>query len=127
MDMNDKMMLCTVRDRCAELGMAIGDVSDGYHTFNELYRHRTVLFSVVCNQNRDISWKSKQHDDGTMFDGMFIVGINTLDGQATYHCDLDDWDMFDVKELEYAPKWDGHTSDDVLDRLQSIGGDGRWW
>ena len=24
-----------------------GDTSDGYHTFNELYHHRAVLFSVI--------------------------------------------------------------------------------
>ena len=26
----------------------IGDMSDGYHTFNELYHHRAVLFSIIC-------------------------------------------------------------------------------
>ena len=54
----------------------MGEVSDGYHTFNELYDHRAILFSVICNQNSDIAWKSKLHEDGTMYDGMFIVGMN---------------------------------------------------
>ena len=27
----------------------MGDVSDGYHTFNELYHHRAVLFANICN------------------------------------------------------------------------------
>ena len=27
-----------------------GDTSDGYHTFNELYRHRAILCSVICKQ-----------------------------------------------------------------------------
>lgn len=57
--------------------MDMGEISDGYHTFNELYHHRAVLFSVICNANKEIAWKSKAHADGTMFDGMFIVGINT--------------------------------------------------
>lgn len=82
-----------------------GDTSDGYHTFNELYRHRAILFSVICNERPEVSWKSKRHHDGTMYDGMFIVGIDTPEGQATYHYDIDPyWDMFRVKELELAPE-----------------------
>ncbi len=98
-----------------------GEVSDGYHTFNELYHHRAVLFSVICNVYSDRAWKSKKHSDGTMYDGMFIVGINTPDGQATYHYNVVPyWDMFDVPELEFSPKWDGHTSDDAIERLTSL-------
>lgn len=97
-----------------------GTLSDGYHTFNELYDHRAVLFSIICNQNKDLAWKSKKHDDGTMFDGYFIVGIKTPLGQYTYHYPIDAyWDMFDVKELENAPKWDRHQPKDI-DRLFSI-------
>lgn len=35
-----------------------GEISDEYHTFNELYFHRMILFSVICNQNKDKAWKS---------------------------------------------------------------------
>lgn len=94
-------------------------LSDGYHTFNELYYHRMLLFSIICNQNKDVAWKSKLHDDGTMFDGYFIVGITTPKGDFTYHYELKDWDMFKVKELETAPKWDGHQPKDIV-RLLSI-------
>lgn len=80
-----------------------GELSDGYHSFNELYYHRMILFSIICNQNKTISWKSKLHDDGTMFENYFIVGINTPDGQFTYHYHIDHWDKFDVIELETAP------------------------
>ena len=100
----------------------IGDLSDGYHTFNELYHHRAILFSVICNLMPDRAWKSKLHDTGDMFDGMFIVGIETPDGQATYHYDVNPyWDMFKVKELEKAPKWDGHTSTDAINRIVNLG------
>ena len=34
-------------------------VSDKHHTFGDLYLQRTVLFSIICNQNKDIAWKSK--------------------------------------------------------------------
>lgn len=98
----------------------IGEVSDGYHTFNELYHHRAVLFSVICNQNKEISWKSKSHHDGTMYANMFIVGVNTPKGQYTYHYDVNPyWDMFDVKSIDNAPEYDGHKPSDI-DRLFSI-------
>lgn len=99
----------------------IGEFSDGYHTFNELYRHRAILFSVICNNNKDIAWKSKLHHDGTMYDGMFIVGINTPKGQATYHYDINPyWDMFKVQELKKAPEWDGHTPDEAIKRISFL-------
>ena len=103
----------------------IGDMSDGYHTFNELYHHRAVLFSVICNLNPFCSWKAKKHHDGTMYDGMFIVGINTPEGQATYHYDIDPyWDIFKVPEAEFAPEWDGHTADEAIRRIALLGRDG---
>lgn len=95
------------------------NVSDGYHTFDELYYHRGLLFSLVCNQNNEISWKSRKHSDGTMYNGMFIAGINTPEGQYTYHCENDLWDLFNVKELEHAPEWDGHKPKDIV-RLLSL-------
>ena len=100
----------------------LGNYSDGYHTFNELYHHRAVLFSVICNQNKDLAWKSKKHDDGTMYEGMFIVGIDTPEGSATYHYDIEPyWNYFDVKELDNAPKWDGHTPAEAIERIRKIG------
>ena len=83
--------------------LVTGDTSDGYHTFNELYHHRAVLFSVIVKAFPGMAWKAKHHYDGTMYDGMFIVGIETPDGQASYHYDINPyWDMFQCKELEYA-------------------------
>ena len=98
-----------------------GETSDGYHTFNELYHHRAVLFSVIVKVFPDHAWKSRKHHDGTMYDGMFIVGIETPDGQATYHYDIEPyWDMFQCKELEYAPEWDGHTPDEAIRRIGNL-------
>lgn len=98
-----------------------GETSDGHHTFNELYHHRAVLFSIVVNVFKERSWKSKKHHDGTMFENMFIVGIETPDGTVTYHYDIEPyWDMFNCKELDKAPKWDGHTSSDSIKRLESL-------
>lgn len=98
-----------------------GNTSDGYHTFNELYHHRAVLFSVIVKIFADRAWKSKLHADGTMYDGMFIVGIETPDGQATYHYDVDPyWDMFQCKEVDRAPEWDGHTPDQAIERIGKL-------
>lgn len=104
-----------------------GDTSDGYHTFNELYRHRAILFSVICNERPEVSWKSKRHHDGTMYDGMFIVGVDTPEGQATYHYDIDPyWNLFRVKELELAPEWDGHTPGEAIRRIGTLTPSNEW-
>lgn len=42
----------------------MGEVSDGYHTFNQLYHQRAILFAAIVNQNKDIAWKSYKHSDG---------------------------------------------------------------
>ncbi len=121
MDMKKEEFLVSAYKTLEVSENKVEDVSDGYHTFKELYHHRAVLFSVICNMFKDIAWKSKMHNGGTMYDGMFIVGINTPNGQATYHYDIDPyWDMFNVKELESAPKWDGHTPDESIRRIGEL-------
>lgn len=107
----------------ATLGTRItGETSDGYHTFDELYHHRAVLFSVVVRDHAELAWKSKLHHDGTMYDGMFIVGIEAPQGQATYHYDIDPyWDMFGCRELDRAPEWDGHTPSEAIERISTLG------
>ena len=97
-----------------------GNASDGYHTFNELYHHRAVLFSVIVENFAARAWKSKLHADGTMYEGMFIVGIETPDGQATYHYDMPYWNLFRCKEVDRAPEWDGHTPDQAIERIGKL-------
>ena len=98
-----------------------GETSDGYHTFNELYHHRAVLFSVIVKAFEDKAWKSRKHHDGTMYDGMFIVGVETPNGQATYHYDMEPyWEMFCCKEIERAPEWDGHTPAQAIERIGKL-------
>lgn len=93
------------------------NISDGYHTFGQLYHDRAVLFAIICNTYKDNAWKSKKHHDGTMFgadDEMFIVGVETPQGQYTYHYHIEPyWDMYNVKEVEFAPEYDGHTHEDI--------------
>lgn len=99
---------------------SVKNVSDGYHTFDELYYHRMVLFAMLCNTYPDKAWKSWYHHDGTMFDGdMFICGINTPKGQYTYHYKSEHWHNFNVVQLFSAPVYDGHKPSDIK-RLFSL-------
>lgn len=99
----------------------IGEISDGYHTFNSLYHQRLILFAALVNAYPDISWKTTRHDDGEecFGGGWFLVGIDTPEGSYTYHYKIEDWDLFKCKELYQAPYWDGHTEKDV-ERLLSL-------
>ena len=110
-------------DRLEKLEKEIkdGTLSDGYHTFNELYEQRMYLFATIVNQNKDKSWKSFKHEDGKLcFDGgWFVVGIDTPKGSYTYHYENKYWNLFDCQELEVAKHWDGHTDKDVS-RLLSL-------
>ena len=100
-------------------GFSTEDISDKWHTFGDLYYHRMILTYMVLKNYPSLSWKSKQHHDGTMFDDSFIVGIDTAKGQYSYHYDLKYWDLFDIKELDKAPVYDGHKPEDI-GRLLSL-------
>lgn len=102
-----------------------GDTSDGFHTFNELYEHRTALFAAVCRMVPAWSWRSHRHHEGgdPMFLGFFIAGVDLPSGAISYHVEDQYWDLFDgCPTLEYAPAWDGHTSKDVMARLNAWSG-----
>jgi hypothetical protein len=97
-----------------------GKVSDGYHTFDELYDHRCLLFCVATALNEGNSqWKSRKHHDGSSFDGWFIAGLLTHYGPISYHIPDKYWDLCKAEERDTAPEWDGHTSQDVIERLTS--------
>lgn len=95
-------------------------MSDGYHTFADLYEQRLIL-SAALAKNNPYAWKSKRHEDGSVpfGGGWFIMGFDTDEGCYTYHYELKDWDLFQCKELGKGKPWDGHTSKDVR-RLLSI-------
>ena len=99
----------------------IGEMSDGYHTFNGLYYQRMVLFAALVKAYKDKAWKSLHHEDGELCfgGGWFIVGIDTPQGSYTYHYEDKDWNLFDCIELPVAKHWDGHTEADVT-RLLSL-------
>jgi len=98
-------------------------MSDGYHTFADLYEQRLIL-SAALAKNNPHAWKSKRHEDGSVpfGGGWFIMGFDTDEGCYTYHYELKDWDLFQCEELDKGRPWDGHTSKDVR-RLLSIPAD----
>ena len=116
-DFTDKINQLILQGK--DKGFSTKNISDKWHTFGDLYYHRMILTYIILKNYPNLSWKSKQHHDGTMFDGSFIVGINTLKGQYSYHYDLEHWDLFDIEELDKAPIYDGHKPEDIT-RLISL-------
>ena len=99
-------------------------ISDGYHTFAELYEHRHLLTCLLGSNINVAGWKSKRHEDGTMYPDSFIVGISVADSRfydelVRYHMPLEFWDLFITYDiLDVAPRWDGATSSDYLNRIR---------
>ena len=105
----------------------MGEVSDGYHTFNELYEYRMLynaaLFNEFAKQGLYDVHKSRKHSDGEYPFGdsnWFIVMAELPTGQISNHYEMKDWDLFHVPEKEKANVWDGHTPKDVSERLRNF-------
>ena len=109
------------------------EVSDGYHTMTELYEHRNRLFIALCraltrlyicrqvepsfvNECKEV-WRSKTEDPE-----WFLLGIETVpEHQITYYLHISLWsDTEFAYTRETAPEFDGHTSNDVLERLKNL-------
>ena len=123
-----------------------GLLSDGYHTFNDLYEIRKAYNVALFNEwaaNRmkylkevKESWshlqevfakydvhKSLRHHDGELCfgGGWFIVVAMLPTGQITNHYKLEDWRLFKIPSYETALyPFDNHSSKDVIERLLAI-------
>ena len=111
-----------------------GNVSDGYHTFEELYYYRLCynaalvntlvsLKDTLPNSFKDIKvCKSKKHFGGEPCygGGWFIVMISTPWGQISNHYKLEHWNMFDCPVTKESWKWDGHNMKDAMERLNRL-------
>lgn len=115
----------------------VGKITDGFHTIDELYDHRCVLWIKMCKFYQWAEaegmgsiwgrvWKTKKHSDGSEWEGWFLLGLTDMHGsdkarQLTYHIPIKFWDLCDfVDEIEIAPEFDGHTSEQVLERLKNL-------
>lgn len=97
-----------------------GNISDGYHTFNELYDHRCHLFIALMRSNPAISWRANNHSDGSNYTDWFVAGMHLPTGDISYHLPNWMWEMLDrcgIKTSLRAPEFDGHSSSDVVKRL----------
>lgn len=102
----------------------MGNVSDGYHTFNELYEYRMLYNAAFFNElakNSDIKvCKSWRHSDGEecFGGGWFIVMAELPTGQISNHYEAEHWFLFKIPERETAFGYDGHTPQDAAQRLK---------
>lgn len=105
-------------------------ISDGQHTFGDLYFHRMCLTKIIAYVvttedamlvgTRHRVYRSTKHSDDSMFDGYFIVVFKTPEGDYSYHYEMKYWDMFDfLPTHDRADEYDGHTPDDIS-RLDSL-------
>lgn len=104
-----------------------GNISDGYHTFNELYEYRLLynasMFNELAKQGLYDVHKSKLHSDGTISFGdenWFIVQAELPTGQISNHYEIKDWNLFQVPVKEKANPYDGHSPQDVANRLREF-------
>lgn len=105
----------------------LGDISDGYHSFGELYRYRLLYNAALFN-----SWavlglydvhKSRLHHDGEFPFGdsnMFIVVAELPTGQISNHYKVKDWGLFQIPSKDLPNVYDGHTPDLVAMRLEDF-------
>ena len=103
-------------------------LSDGYHTFWELYEHRCMLWIKLCMICANSSpyeeiWMSKKHSDGSKIEWWFVLWMwKDAWIQITYHLPMKYFGMCKMfaKEKLKAHKFDWHTSRDVLNRLENL-------
>ena len=103
--------------------LAAGEGFDGFHTHNELYEQRMLLLANLVQR-----WyaegvpvvKSWRHHTGETCHGggWFIVVMQLVTGQVSFHVPERDWELFHVPGQELAPVWDGHTPQEALRRLR---------
>ena len=128
----------------------VGEVSDGFHSFNELYNFRKVYNALLFNEwgsqinkisefhkdkngrvheviiskkpKYDVHKSIRHHDGELCFGGGWFVVVAVLpSGQITNHYEMKDWGLFKIPEVEKAKyEFDGHTSQDSIERMLNL-------
>lgn len=131
----------TVKDLNTVIGFfsedSKGKISDGYHTFDELYDYRMIYNAALFNEwahtlspmngygnslfrfTKFNIHKSTRHSDGGLCfgGGWFIVMAELPTGQISNHYPMKYWDLFKIPIVERANVWDGHTPQQAFERL----------
>jgi hypothetical protein len=111
-----------------------GDVSDGYHTFDELYEYRLLYNAALFNEwALSDAWYDQEPKSGHFYDvhksyfhsdglpafggGWFVVVAQLPTGQITNHYEAGHWELFKIPARQKAAEWDNHTPEDVAKRL----------
>lgn len=136
-------LIVTLKD---EKIISTKNISDKWHTFQDLYDHRMAFNIALCHAIRQIhiyeraahfeecvtgedfraetycykSWKHYDNDNDPMFEGSFIVVIESPAGQISYHYKAEHWDKFKISERIEANLYDGHTPEDTMIRLKEL-------
>lgn len=100
-----------------------GELSDGHHSYTELYEQRMLYHAHLAQR-----WhaegvpvvKSRRHDTGELcFNGeYFIVVMELATGQVSQHYPIAAWELFQVPSQERPPEWDGHDAATAAKRLR---------
>lgn len=120
------------------------EISDGYHTFGDLYEFRKVYNAALFNEwakqtSVNPKWSSeddqpvvlpkynvhkswKHHDGELCFGGGWFIVVAVLpSGQISNHYKAEDWELFQVPFYEKALfEFDGHTPEDVIVRIKAL-------
>ncbi len=101
-------------------------ISDGHHTFAELYEYRMLYNALLFNEwaaagSHDVH-KSLRHSDGELClgGGWFIVVATLPGGQISNHYPVEHWDKFRIPARDVAAEWDGHTCADAAARMTRL-------
>lgn len=127
---DESKIILTAQKKIDKLNSDIkGKLSDGYHSFNELYEFRKVYNAAIFNEwaksespKYDVHKSVRHYDGEVIFGGHWFIVVAILpSGQISNHYHIDDWYLFDIPiENKAKYEFDGHNSRDVLDRLKSL-------
>jgi hypothetical protein len=125
-------------------------IHDGYHSFDELYQSRNAAFIALAihvnqciingimrpNEETDEKgffiekdkryvYKSYFYPNGIpVEEGWFLLYLDTGTGQISMHLPDNLWEKVaeirEVKEMLIVPKYDGHKTADVIERLLNV-------
>ena len=99
-------------------------ISDGSHSFADLYDIRSLLFCHLCHCFPKMAWRSLRNENGTIIhDGdMFLAGLRSPQGDVNFHLSISAyWHMLHgIEEKKCSPRHDGSSSKEQMERL------GKW-